>query len=140
MLYFYLFQGQNKLPLLVHFGIRGRTRQVKEFSTCSVNSALRHRPSARCASAANDVCKFLDIFSKNNISFEDTFSIRQNVYINCMYRHIPKLQEHPFLAVHECLFCIFAATVHIKRQFLHLILEVRPAIVTWNNWKVSLSS
>jgi hypothetical protein len=31
------------------------TRQMREFSTFSVISALRHSPSARCASAANDI-------------------------------------------------------------------------------------
>jgi len=32
---------------------------------------------------------------------------------------IPKLEDHPFLADHICLFSIFAATFHIVRLFLH---------------------
>jgi hypothetical protein len=36
-------------------GIRVLTRQVREFSTFSVSSALRHSPSARCVIAANDM-------------------------------------------------------------------------------------
>jgi len=29
----------------------------------------------------------------------------------------PKLEDHPLLAVHECLFNIFATTLHIWRPF-----------------------
>jgi hypothetical protein len=45
-----------------------------------VSSALTsHSPSARHASVVNDICRFFDIFSKNVILFEDTFSIRGSV-------------------------------------------------------------
>lgn len=56
-------------------------RQIWELSTFSVSSEIRHSPSARCAIAANDIglCRLLDFFSKNNVSSEDTFSIRQRV-------------------------------------------------------------
>jgi hypothetical protein len=60
-------------------GIRVPTKQIKEFSTFSVSGALRHSPSARCVIAANDICRFLDIFGKNIGSFEDTFSILEGV-------------------------------------------------------------
>jgi hypothetical protein len=45
------------------------------FSTFSVSCALRHSPSARCVIAAN----YMQIFGKNNASFEDTFSISESV-------------------------------------------------------------
>jgi hypothetical protein len=32
---------------------------------------------------------------------------------------IPKLEGHPLLSVHDCLFNIFAANLHIWRPFLH---------------------
>jgi hypothetical protein len=57
--------------------IRVPTRQIREFSTFSVSSALKHSPSARCVIAAKDVCRYLDIFHKNNIYFKDTFSERE---------------------------------------------------------------
>jgi hypothetical protein len=60
-------------------GIRVPTRQIREFSTFSKSSALRHSPSARCIIAANDISRFLDIFGKNILSFEDTFSILEGV-------------------------------------------------------------
>jgi hypothetical protein len=34
-------------------------------------------------------------------------------------RPTPKLKDHPFSAVHDCLFNIFAAILHICRPFLH---------------------
>jgi hypothetical protein len=59
-------------------GIRMPTRHIRGFSNFSVSSALRHSPSTRYGIAANDICQFLDIFSKNNV-FEDTFLTRENV-------------------------------------------------------------
>jgi hypothetical protein len=61
-------------------GIRVPTRQIRDFSTFSVSSALRHSPSVRCASASNDICRLLDIlvFGKDTVSFEDTFSVRES--------------------------------------------------------------
>jgi hypothetical protein len=41
--------------------------------------ALRNSPSARCVIAANEICRFLDIFGKNIVSFEDTFSILEGI-------------------------------------------------------------
>jgi hypothetical protein len=60
-------------------GIRVPTRQRKEFSTFSVSNALRHSTSARCVIAANEICRFLDIFGKTIVSFEDTFSILEGI-------------------------------------------------------------
>jgi hypothetical protein len=51
-------------------GIRVPTKQ---FSAFSVSSALRHNPSARCVIASNDIRRFLDIFSENDVSLEDSF-------------------------------------------------------------------
>jgi hypothetical protein len=59
-------------------GIRVPTRQIRDFSTFNVRSALRHSPSVRCTSAANDICRFLDIFGKDIVSFEDTFCFRES--------------------------------------------------------------
>jgi hypothetical protein len=49
------------------------------FSNFSVSSALRNGPSAWYVIAANDTHRFLDIFSKNNVSVEDTSSIQESV-------------------------------------------------------------
>ena len=38
----------------------------------------------------------------------------------------PKLEDHPFSAVSNCLFNIFAATLHIWGPFLHLRYEDPP--------------
>jgi hypothetical protein len=59
-------------------GIRVPTRQIRDFSTFNVSSSLRHGPSVRCASAANYICRFLDIFGKDIVSFEDTFRVRES--------------------------------------------------------------
>jgi hypothetical protein len=41
-------------------------------------------------------------------------------------RPTPKLEDHPFSAVRDCLLNIFAATLHICRPFLHPQLEDAP--------------
>jgi hypothetical protein len=50
-------------------GIRVPTKQIREFSTFSVSSALRYSPSARCVIVGNNICRFLGIFEKKNILF-----------------------------------------------------------------------
>jgi hypothetical protein len=61
-----VFKGKiNCHSIIDTVGIRVPIRQIRDFSTFNVNSALRHSPSARCASAANDICRFLDIFGKD---------------------------------------------------------------------------
>jgi hypothetical protein len=44
------------------------TRQIREFPTFSMSSALRHSPPARCTIETNDVSRFLAIFSKKTLS------------------------------------------------------------------------
>jgi hypothetical protein len=64
-----VFKGKINCPSIFDTaGIRLPTRQIREFSTFSVSSALKHSPSARCVIAANDVCRYLDIFQKKTIS------------------------------------------------------------------------
>jgi hypothetical protein len=68
-----VFKGKiNYRSIMDTISIRVPTRQIREFSTFSVSSALRHSPSARCAIVANDICRFLDIFWQNTVSVVDT--------------------------------------------------------------------
>jgi hypothetical protein len=62
-------------------GIRVFTRQIvlRILSAFSMSTAQRHSPSVTCAVAACNICMFLDIFNKNIVTFEDTFSVRKNV-------------------------------------------------------------
>jgi hypothetical protein len=60
-------------------GVRVPTRQIREFYTFSMSSALRNSPSARCVIAASGICRFLDISGKNIVSFEDTFSTLEGI-------------------------------------------------------------
>jgi hypothetical protein len=46
-------------------------RNFTHFSLFAVGSSRRTCPSARCASAANTVCKDTDIFSKHLVTFND---------------------------------------------------------------------
>jgi hypothetical protein len=49
-----VFKGKiNCHSIMDTVGIRVPTRKIREFPTFSVNSALRHSPSARCVIAAN---------------------------------------------------------------------------------------
>jgi hypothetical protein len=49
------------------------TKQIRDFSTFNVSNISRLSHSTRCITAAN-ICKALDVFSKHNITLEDTFS------------------------------------------------------------------
>jgi hypothetical protein len=53
-------------------GIRVPSRQIRYSSTFCVSSALRNSLSPRRIVAAYDICRFLDIYGKNIVSFEDT--------------------------------------------------------------------
>jgi hypothetical protein len=58
MLYFLLVFSRAKInyhSIMDTVGISVPTRLIREFSHFSVSSALRHNPSARCVSAANDM-------------------------------------------------------------------------------------
>ena len=45
-------------------------------------------------------------------------------------RPAPKLEDHLLSAVRDCLFNIFAATIHVRRPFLHPQPEASHAVVT----------
>jgi hypothetical protein len=48
------------------FSINVPTKQIRKFYTLNLNSTLRHGPLARHVTAANGICKFLDIFGKKS--------------------------------------------------------------------------
>jgi hypothetical protein len=50
------------------------TKQIRDFSTFKASNVSRLTPSTRCVTAANKICRSLDVFSKHAISIEDTFS------------------------------------------------------------------
>jgi hypothetical protein len=60
-------------------GIRVPTRQIREYFTFSVSSALRNSPSARWVIAANEIFRFFDICAKKIVSFENTFFILEGI-------------------------------------------------------------
>ena len=45
-------------------------------------------------------------------------------------RPTPKLEDHPLSAVLDCLFNIYAATLHIRGRFFVRNLRTRHAVVT----------
>jgi hypothetical protein len=48
-------------------GLRVPTRYIRGFALFSVCSSSKNCPSARCASAANVVCRDVDVFGAGNI-------------------------------------------------------------------------
>jgi hypothetical protein len=68
MIYFLLMSSRAKLTYIPPYKdtavIRVPTRQIREFYTFNVSSALRNSPSARCGIAANEICRFFYIFGK----------------------------------------------------------------------------
>jgi len=43
----------------------------------------------------------------------------------------PKLENHPLSAVRDCLFDIFAATLHVGGRFSNRNLRTRHTVMTW---------
>jgi hypothetical protein len=54
-------------------GLRVPTKQIRDFSTVNVSNVSRLSPSARYITAANSICKSLDVFNNHVVSLEDTF-------------------------------------------------------------------
>jgi hypothetical protein len=66
----YIFEGEiNCHSIMDTVGIRVLRRLIREFSTFSMSSALRHSPSHRWAIAATDIFRYFDVFSRNSIIF-----------------------------------------------------------------------
>jgi hypothetical protein len=59
-------------------GLRVPTKHIRDFSIFIARGVSRLSPSSRCVKAANDICKFLDVFNKQCVSLEDTFSVVQS--------------------------------------------------------------
>jgi hypothetical protein len=51
--------------------LRIPSRRIRDFSTFVVNHNFKVSPSARCVSAANAICKEIDIFNKDKITLVD---------------------------------------------------------------------
>jgi hypothetical protein len=64
-----VYRGLKYCPsLLEAVGLRVPTRYLRDFSTFNFSPSLKNCPSARCASAANVVCRDFDVFKTNNVS------------------------------------------------------------------------
>jgi hypothetical protein len=48
-----------------------RIRRIIEFSSFVVNKNFKVNPSTRCVSAANAICKEIDVFNKDKITLVD---------------------------------------------------------------------
>ena len=66
--------------------------------------------------------------------FCDWFETLLRVYGEMLLAHGPtsKMEYHSLSAVRDCLFSIFAATLHVWRPFLHPHPEDAPC---WGDWK-----
>jgi hypothetical protein len=65
-----VFRGTKFCPsVLEAVGLRVPTRKIGNFSMFSCSSS--HCPTARCVSAANSVCKFVDILSDSHLSLKN---------------------------------------------------------------------
>jgi hypothetical protein len=51
-------------------GLRVPTRHLRDFPLLYVYPTVKNCPSARCASAANVVCRDFDVFRNRNVSLE----------------------------------------------------------------------
>jgi hypothetical protein len=68
---------KNKIDYFIMdaVGLRVPAKQIRDFSTFSVSNVSRISPSAGCVTAANVICRSVDVFNKHNIFLEDTFSL-----------------------------------------------------------------
>jgi hypothetical protein len=51
-------------------GLRVPTRHLRDFPLFYICPTIKNCPSARCASAANIVCRDFDVFGNHNVSLE----------------------------------------------------------------------
>jgi hypothetical protein len=78
------------LSVLETVGLRVSTRHLKDFPLFCVCPAIKNCPSARCASAANVVCRDFDVFRKQNVSLDHILLYRlQETY--CLYSYVINL-------------------------------------------------
>jgi hypothetical protein len=63
-------------------GLLVTTKKIKDISTLNVSNVSRHSPSTRCVTAASNICKSLDVFSKHNISLEGIFSLLNPIQLH----------------------------------------------------------
>jgi hypothetical protein len=64
-----VYRGLKYCPsLLEAVGLRVPTRYLRDFSVFNFGPSIKNCPSARCASAANVVCRDFDIFKANIVS------------------------------------------------------------------------
>jgi hypothetical protein len=67
-----VYLGSKLCPsVLETVGLRVPTRHLRDFPLFHVCPNFKSRPSARCASAANVVCRDFDFFRILNVSFEN---------------------------------------------------------------------
>jgi hypothetical protein len=50
-------------------GLRVLTKQIRDLSNFYVNNISRLSPSSKCVTAANNICRFLDVFNSSAVSF-----------------------------------------------------------------------
>jgi hypothetical protein len=74
-----IFKGKiNCHSIIDTVGIRVPTRQIREFSTFSVSSALRHSPSARRVIAKKEICRLFGHFwQKHHLFWGHLLDIRR---------------------------------------------------------------
>jgi hypothetical protein len=66
-----VYRGSKFCPsVLETVGLRILVRYIRDFSMFSVCSSSKNCPSARCASAANVVCRDVDIFGTKTLSLK----------------------------------------------------------------------
>jgi hypothetical protein len=51
------------------------TIKIRNFPTYNVSDVSRFILSARCVTAANNICRSLNVYNKHNISLDDTFPL-----------------------------------------------------------------
>jgi hypothetical protein len=60
--------------IMYNVGLRVPTKQIRYFSTFDIGNVSRFSLSTGCVTAANNICRSLDVFNTHNISIEGTFS------------------------------------------------------------------
>jgi hypothetical protein len=64
-----VYRGLKYCPSLMEaVGLRVPTRYLRDFSMLNFSPSFKNCPSARCASAANVVCRDFDVFKTNIVS------------------------------------------------------------------------
>jgi hypothetical protein len=138
-----VFTGTKYCPpplssILERVCIRGHTRKIRNFIIFSCSSS--HSPSARCVSAANTICKYIDIFNNSSLSVKGLIHQSNQLFFDfCCFLFVLSCVIL-FLVLFSCWFCNWPLAVELRKELNWIELLFVINIVTSYGLQLLLST